>query len=140
MPVQVIKIDTSHLGPRRADRVLAHQAALHLPHFERQRGGQFHWPYAACTHGARAIINRASQETTVTDASVEAAFEATFETRCFDYWTLVLPAMDRPWYHPTQVTTRGRFMSEADAHGWAARHIAGGPYSLRFEDWSGSED
>lgn len=143
-----IKIDTSHLGARRADRVLAHQVGMHHTHFLKlHHSGQFHWPTAACQ---RAPIG--APEAGPSESELDASFGETFELNCPDYWTVVLPALDTfwrgmdpctpglEWYAVSQTLTRGRFMSEADAHRWARERLQGNPYSLRFEDWSGSED
>jgi len=57
------------------------------------------------------------------------------------YYTVLIPFSDAPTeWHPTESTgpfatlTRGSFKTAAEAHGWAASHLAGQSYSVKLID------
>jgi hypothetical protein len=75
------------------------------------------------------------------ELDLDRAFDATFETRLYDYWYLELPADPdyryNRWYFQDSPCTRGCFLSEATAHSWAREHLNGGPYELKFSEFQG---
>lgn len=82
------------------------------------------------------------EPTTLDVEAIGESFEATFETRLLDYWTVVIPpALDScgypvtRWHDDAMTLHRGCFYREQDAHAWAEAHLDGHPYSLFFSEF-----
>lgn len=103
------------------------------------------WLRAACTE-ARALSSRLREdETAIYDRNAPIVVDIHVATRDFapsGHFTVVVPYTEhnRTEWHPTErvgafsVLTRGAFATAEEAHAWAADHIPGTAYSVRWQE------